>query len=200
MERILVRRVQVLKLKKLNNSKFKANQRRCWTKSTKGCENQLSISDLIPAEDVRLLVKDFKGGGTKYKDHENNQILREEETKELALPGSDLIKEVKSKSSNLRERFESFKAAGLVSQAGTLKSLAKKYKKVSGDSQDKGSAAVEEEYSEVSNLKQSDVGAVTSQEEVEEEEEEEYKECVGGSSLSVKVEKSEECWVSKILN
>ena len=218
MEKILVRKVIFFRFEIINLF-FKANERRCWTRSRQGCENhKINLTDLTPAEDVRLLVTDFKGGGTKYKEQENNKT--EEENQECSadvVSSSDgLVEEVKCKGSNLRQRFESFKAAGLVSQAGTLKSLAKRDKKVSRDSaqnknsadeeknvvkSDNGAAAgntrdvtsqdEEEEYSEISNTKSSDIEAVTSQEE-EEEEEEEYNECEG-VGLSVKVERSEEC-------
>ena len=93
----------------------------CWVKSSQDCERRITANDLTPADDVRVLVTDFKGGGTKYEDRleKEGQSDANESVKDNL---DDLIKVVRSDSSNLKARFESIKAVGQVYQAGTLKS------------------------------------------------------------------------------
>ena len=192
------------------------NKRRCWHK---GCENlpTLNSNDLVPAENVRNLVKDFKGGGTKFKDEENNARSSSKDSVENCVEdgSNNNIKEVPSNNSNLKERFESFKAAGLVSQAGSLKSLIKK-RRVAGTTKPlpesskslvpakpikEPTPAVatsteapeeEEEYSEcVPSVNSASVGGDVGAGGGEDEEEEEYNECLAGAGVSVKVERGD---------
>ena len=227
------------------------DKRVCWVKSSQDCERRITANDLTPADDVRVLVTDFKGGGTKYEDRleKEGQSDANESVKDNL---DDLIKVVRSDSSNLKARFESTKAVGQVYQAGTIKSHERervkeisvktkkkvqttiaetsKIGKITGDSNDKSSGSSESrpvqvkpsgvkrkmplDYTEVpESSKPADSRNTKAlvEEECEEEyrefgvnnfekdsgdcqeEEEEYKECEAGGSVTVKVERSEEC-------
>ena len=164
----------------------------------------MTLNDLSPAEEIRNLVKDYKGGGTKFEDAENNLKITSKHSVEDCVEDDtrDLIKEVPCNSSNLKERFESFKAAGLVSQAGSLKSLMKKRKEneLSGITETRPESHKSVVLTKPKEMKATET--VSSEAPVEEEnEEKEYSECVpssnplggtGGSGVGGEEEKEEE--------
>eukprot|EP00092_Neocalanus_flemingeri_P007103 GFUD01007673.1.p1 GENE.GFUD01007673.1~~GFUD01007673.1.p1 ORF type:complete len:1388 (+),score=342.68 GFUD01007673.1:44-4207(+) len=59
--------------------KLMTTKKRCWVNSTESCKNAIQLDQLTPADDVRKLVEDFKGGGTLYKEkNEPKEIVPEE--------------------------------------------------------------------------------------------------------------------------
>ena len=50
---------------------FKTSKKKCWVSLSDSCLNAISLDQLTPADEVRRLVEDFKGGGTLYKEKNN---------------------------------------------------------------------------------------------------------------------------------
>ena len=73
---------------------------------------------MLPADQLKLLIADFKGGGNLYKGPKNpNESSSERPSERLV---NTVIQEEKCTDDNLEERFRAHKEAGLVKHGGRL--------------------------------------------------------------------------------
>ena len=78
----------------------------------------MTLNQLLPADQLKVLIADFKGGGTLYKGSKNPKELISERPSERLV--NTVIQEEKCTNENLEERFRAHKDAGLVKKAGRL--------------------------------------------------------------------------------
>ena len=78
----------------------------------------MTLNQLLPSDQLKVLIADFKGGGTLYKGPKNpNESTSERPSERLV---NTVIQEERCTDDNLEERFRAHKEAGLVKKGGRL--------------------------------------------------------------------------------
>ena len=110
----------------------------CWVLSSETCKAMISLDQLVPADEIRLLVEDFKGGGDRFQEKkklcEDGNIfdLPIKDVVQTQLPSGGIKKEpvdfencdnvfntdpdlsakIKEKSAILKSKIAAFKSSG----------------------------------------------------------------------------------------
>jgi len=125
------------------------SKKKCWINITESCKNTISLDQLSPADDVRRLVEDFKGGGTLYKEKDEPKkvvetpiiepveeavldpeiIVKQEPVDfvagEIFISDSELSVKIAEKSAELRARLAQCKLSGGADVGGEVNEKAK---------------------------------------------------------------------------